>query len=111
MVRLTVLYNLQPYIDEEEFLEWRLTEHQNSNAAMPGVIRTDFAKIERSHPAEASPPYRFMTTVDWPDMDTFLASFYASNVQAGLEKNMEMLSNPIFLVSEILTSETTKEAN
>ena len=46
MVRLTVLYNLPEGADENAFLEWRLGEHQQENASMEGVIRTDFARID-----------------------------------------------------------------
>ncbi|MFN8455976.1 MAG: hypothetical protein U0401_15140 [Anaerolineae bacterium] len=106
MIRLTVLYNLQPYVDEEEFLHWRLTEHQQANAAIPGVIRTDFGRIDEAWPPGARPPYRFMTTADWPDMESFKAGFYDPEVQAGLQKNLELLSDPVFLISEILTSDS-----
>jgi hypothetical protein len=110
MIRLTVLYNLKPYVDEEEFLKWRLGEHQHSNASMPGVLRTDFARVEGVWPEGARAPYRFMTTADWPDMASFRAAFYDPQALAALEKNLEMLSDPIFLVSEILVNQTV-EAN
>ena len=102
MIRLTVLYNLKPYVDEEEFLQWRLGEHQKSNASMRGVIRTDFGRVDDAWPTSASSPHRFMTTVDWPDRESFEDGFYDEEVQAGLEKNLEMLSDPVFMISEIL---------
>jgi hypothetical protein len=105
MVRLTVLYNLSSNTNEEEFLKWRLTEHQSSNLAIEGVVRTDFAHIDAAWPEETKPPYRFMTTVDWPDRESFQKGFYAPGVQADMKKNLEMLSNPIFLISEILIEE------
>jgi len=105
MIRLTVLYNLKPYIDEDEFLQWRLTEHQKLNGSMKGVIRTDFARINQAVLSKDQPPYRFMTTVDWPDMESFNEGFYDPDVQSGLEKNLEMLSDPLFLISEIMTGE------
>jgi hypothetical protein len=108
MIRLTVLYNLKPFVDEEEFLKWRLGAHQQSNAAMPGVLRTDFARIEGVWPDGAPVPYRFMTTADWPDMASFRAAFYEPQALAALEKNLEMLSDPIFLVSEILVNQTVE---
>ena len=108
MIRLTVLYNLQPYVDEQEFLEWRLTDHQESNMGMPGVLRSDFARIEDSFPDGSTPPYRFMTTADWPDMETFKATFYSEESQAGLEENLKMLKEPVFLISEILIHETNQ---
>lgn len=46
MIRLTALYNLSAHIDEDEFLRWRLTEHQNSNMQIEGVVRADFGRPE-----------------------------------------------------------------
>ena len=105
MIRLTVLYNLSPDTDEEEFLKWRLTEHQDANLAIEGVVRTDFSRIDEVWPEGAKPPYRFVTTLDWPDMESFKKGFYDPEVQAGLEKNLKILSNPVFLISEILISQ------
>lgn len=68
MVRLTVLYNLAPGQDEQEFLRWRLGTHQHENATQPGVLRTDFGMAVHAWPADTTPPYRFMTTAEWPDM-------------------------------------------
>jgi len=102
MIRLTVLYNLSPDTDEEEFLKWRLTEHQDANLAIPGVMRTDFSRIDLAWPEGTQPPYRFMTTLDWSDMQSFKKGFYDPEAQAGLKQNLKMLSNPIFLISEVL---------
>ena len=74
MIRLTVLYNLPEGTAEAEFLRWRLGEHQAENAAMPGVIHTDFGRIDErwtfDNPKE-KPPYRFMTIAEWPDRASF----------------------------------------
>jgi hypothetical protein len=105
MIRLTVLYNLSADTDEVEFLKWRLTEHQSSNLAIEGIVRTDFARIDAAWPLEVKPTYRFMTTMDWPDRESFQKGFYAPEVQADMKKNMEMLSDPIYLISEILVEE------
>ena len=110
MIRLTVLYNLQPHIDEAEFLEWRLTEHQKNNMSIPGVIRSDFARIDQAWPDDATPPHRFMTTADWPDMESFQNDFYDSGFQAGLQENLKMLKDPVFLISEVLIHETKEKA-
>jgi hypothetical protein len=45
MVKLTVIYTLPENADHEEFLKWRTTEHQESNMAVPGVIKSDFYAI------------------------------------------------------------------
>ncbi|MCG8352522.1 MAG: hypothetical protein MI924_32555 [Chloroflexales bacterium] len=107
MIRLTVLYNLQPYVDEKEFLEWRLTRHQQANMSVPGVIRSDFARIEQAWPDEAhSPLYQFMTTADWPDMESFQNAFYDPAYQESLRENLKILKDPLLLISEILIEET-----
>lgn len=105
MIRLTLLYNLPDDADEAEFLRWRLGEHQADNAAVPGVIRTDFARVDeqwtRANP-HAPAPYRFMTTVEWPDRETFEQSFY-STPREEWEQNFKIMKDPIFLISEVLT--------
>lgn len=106
MIRLTVLYNLADDQDEDKFLEWRLTEHQADNASMPGVLRTDFARVGESWPPGTTPPYRFMTTADWPDKETFEAAFYDPAEQAALKENLKLLKDPVFFISEILVSES-----
>ena len=106
MIRLTVLYNLQPYVDEKEFLEWRLTDHQKENMSIGSVLRSDFARIEASFPDGIEPPYRFMTTADWPDMESFRANFYDPEYQVSLRENLKLLKEPVFLVSEILVDES-----
>lgn len=107
MIRLTVLYNLPEGADEAAFLEWRLGEHQEENASMEGVMRTDFARVsERWTPEnfQAAPPHRFMTTADWPDRASFEKAFYDIKEQAALLENLKKLADPVFLVSEILIS-------
>ncbi len=105
MIRLTVLYNLAPDRDEDEFLRWRLSEHQETNAGIPGVIRTDFARTVSAWPDSATPKYRFVTTADWPDWESFRAGFYDPDVQAALREDVKMLQDPTFLVSEILVAQ------
>ncbi len=104
MIRLTVLYNLPPDADEEAFLRWRLTDHQAANASISGVLRTDFARIDAAWPEGAKPPYRFMTLVEWPDRERFEKGFNDPALQASMRDNLKLLADPIFLISEILTS-------
>ncbi|MCC6617323.1 MAG: hypothetical protein IT320_27870 [Anaerolineae bacterium] len=102
MIRLTVMYNLPPGSDEEGFLDWRMGEHQDSNSSMPGVLRTDFARVDYRWPGQAQPPYRFMTIAEWPDRETFERGFYDPQVQLELEENLKKIDNPLFMISEIL---------
>jgi hypothetical protein len=105
MIRLTVLYNLPPEQDEDEFLQWRLGEHQSANMSIEGVIASQFHKVF-GDAGGAEPAYRFMTTVDWPDRESFEKGFYDPRVQAELDENLEKISDPLFLVSECLVSES-----
>ena len=104
MIRLTVMYNLPPGSDEAEFLRWRLGEHQAANAAAPGVLRTDFAIVESALPHVAPARHRFMTIAEWPDRATFEAAFYAPDALEALERHLAKLDDPVFLISEVLTS-------
>ena len=104
MIRLTVLYNLQPDIDEERFLEWRLTEHQQSNSSAEGVVHTDFSLNTLAWPPDTVPRYRFMTTAEWPDMKSFEEAFYEPSFQAALQKNLKKLRDPVFLIGNVLAN-------
>jgi hypothetical protein len=106
LIRLTVLYNLPPDQDEDEFLEWRLGEHQSANMSIEGVVASEFHKV-LDGAAGAAPTYRFLTTLDWPDRESFEKGFYDPRVQAELEENLEKISNPVFLVSECLVRESS----
>lgn len=110
MIRLTVLYNLAPDQDEQTFLAWRLGEHQQENASQPGVLHTDFGMAVGAWPDGAPIPYRFMTTADWPDMESFRAAFYSDEQQESLRANRPVMGDAIFLVTEILTSTTPPQA-
>jgi len=104
MVRLTVLYNLPPGSDEDAFLRWRLGEHQQANAAAPGVLRTDFAVLESAWPRGAPPRHRFMTIAEWPDRESFERAFYEPDALARFQANLEKLDDPVFLVGEVLAT-------
>jgi hypothetical protein len=103
LIRLTVLYNLPPGQDEEEFLEWRLGEHQSANMAIEGVTASQFHRMLED--GDAEPAYRFMTTVDWPDRESFERGFYNPQVQTDLKENLKKISDPLFLVSECIVEE------
>lgn len=104
MIRLTVLYDLPAGASEDEFLEWRISEHQESNESMPGVVRTDFARIVESWPDGSLPAYRFQTTADWIDRESFEAGFRNNKAQTRLRENLKRLGAHTFFVSEILVA-------
>jgi hypothetical protein len=106
MIRLTILYNLASDDDEEEFLKWRLGEYKQTNLEIEGVVRTDFARIDRAWPDGADTPYRFMTTMDWPDAESFERGFFDPQVQADLDEDMKRLRDSVFLISEILDDQS-----
>jgi hypothetical protein len=99
MVKLTVLYNLPPEMDEAEFVKWRLEKHQGENASKPGVVRTDFA-IAVNEPDGSPPRYRFITEAWYNTMDELKASFYGEETQAELAKAGEWCKDRLFLLSE-----------
>lgn len=51
------------------------------------------------------PPYRFQTTVDWPDRDSFEKGFYDDSVQEKLSENLKRLGEHAFIVSEVLVED------
>jgi len=107
MVKLTVIYNLPPGADHEEFLKWRTTEHQEGNMSMPGIIKSDFYVIESSWQRKEA-PYRYMTEAYFPDMVTFEKTFFDPGYQAALAKSLERIADPLFLISEEVISEVAK---
>jgi hypothetical protein len=104
MIKLTVLYNLPPGANHEEFLEWRTGPHQRSNVQMPGLLKTDFYAIYAS--LEGPPSYQYITELYFPDQATFEKAFFDEDFQAGLDKSLERVAAPVFLISrEVLTQE------
>ena len=104
MVKLTVIYNLLPGADHEEFLKWRTTVHQRENMSMPGLIKSDFYVVKRAWKKE-EPPYRYMTEAYFPDMEAFEKTFFDPDYQAALAKSLERIADPLFLISEEVISE------
>ena len=107
MVKLTVIYNLPPGADHEEFLKWRTTEHQEDNMSMPGIIKSDFYVIESSWQRKEA-PYRYMTEAYFPDMETFEKTFFDPDYQAKLAISLKRIADPLFLISEEVISEVAK---
>jgi hypothetical protein len=99
MIKLTVMYNLPPGADHEAFMRWRTGEHQADNAAMPGLIKTDFYVITDTYGREA-PPYRYLTEAYFPDRETFRHAFYDPEYQVGLQESLKRIADPLFLISE-----------
>lgn len=106
MIKVTVLYNLPPGTDEEEFVRWRTTVHHSANVARPGVIRSDFYRVIGTpmvgpdRPASDAPPYRFMTESWWPDLESFRRSWEDPAEQARLIPAFARIADPLCLVSE-----------
>ncbi len=107
MVKLTVVYNLPPGADHEEFLKWRTTTHQKENMAIPGVVKTDFYVIKSAWKKDRA-PYRYMTEAYFPDMETFQTTFYDPDYQAALAKSLERIADPLFLISEEVITEIAR---
>lgn len=98
MVKLTVMYNLPDGADHEAFLKWRTGPHQQSNASMSGVIKTDFYVAKATQLGE--PAYRYITEAYFETMADLEASFFSEQAQAKLQEDLERIENPVFLISE-----------
>ena len=104
MVKLTVIYDLPPGADHEEFLKWRTTTHQKENMSVPGVIKSDFYAIKKVWKKETM-PYRYVTEAYYPDMETFEKSFFDVDYQLELAESLKRIAEPLFLISEEVISE------
>jgi hypothetical protein len=105
VIRLYVMYNLGSTLDEKEFVAWRLSDHQKSNLSLPGVLKVDFSRFEESWPAGTKPRHQFVTTMDWPDRESFDKAFYDEDFQNQLKGDLDTMNDPVFLVSEVLVNE------
>jgi len=108
VVKVTVLYNLPPDTDEEEFVKWRTTTHHEANITRPGVVRSDFYRISGTpllgpeRPASQSAPYQFMTEAYYETMESFESSWNDPEEQARLLPAVAKIVDSVFLVSEEL---------
>ena len=109
LIKLTVMYTLPPGASHEEFMTWRTTEHQKDNMSQPGVLKSDFYVIKNAWKLNEL-PYRYMTEVWYPDMETFEKSFFDPDYQVELAKSLERIANPMFLISEEVISEAAQPA-
>lgn len=108
MIKLTVMYNLPPNADHDEFIRWRTTEHQAENMAIPGLIKSDFYVVREAWQREDL-PYRYITEAYFPDMETFRNSFFDLEYQASLAESLKLIADPLFLISEEVMSESVEK--
>ena len=108
MVKVTVLYNLPPGTDEDDFIRWRMTTHHSANISRPGVVRADFYRvigkpaIGAGQPAAGTAPYRFITESYWESIESFETSWNDPDEQARLVPAVAKISDALFLVSDEL---------
>ena len=98
MVKLTVLYNLPAGADHAAFLAWRSGPHQASNAAAPGVLKTDFYRALETQ--LGAPRYRYVTEAYFETLADLEAAFFTEEAQRQLEEDSKNIENPVFLISE-----------
>jgi hypothetical protein len=108
MVKLTVMYNLPPGADHEEFMRWRTGEHQEENIRIPGLIKTDFYVVRDAWNSSTT-PYRYITEAYWPDMESFENAFFDPQYQKSLAESLKKISDPLFLISNEVLSTVVKE--
>ena len=108
MIKLTVMYNLPPGADHEDFIRWRTTEHQAENMSIPGIIKSDFYVVKEAWNLEEL-PYRYITEAYFPDMKTFQDSFFDPEYQKKLTESLKLISDPLFLISEEVINQSADE--
>lgn len=79
MFKVTVMYNLSAGADHEEFMLWRMTEHQAHNAAGEGVVRTDFYVADNT--PLGAPKFRYITEVYYRTRDDLERDFLSPESQ------------------------------
>lgn len=102
MVKLTVLYNLPDQADHGEFMKWRTTTHQTSNASMPKVLKTDFYVARPTQMGR--PAYTYITEAYFESLADLEAAFFSAEAQDKLQDDLKRIHDPIFLVSEEVVS-------
>ena len=106
MVKLTVMYNLPDGADHEVFMKWRTGPHQQNNAAVPGVVKTDFYVAKATQLGE--PAYRYITEAYFKTMADLETSFFSEQAQAKLKDDIKRIKDPVFLISEeVLTTDNS----
>lgn len=98
MVKLTVLYNLPPDSDHDEYVDWRTTTHQRENASVPGVLKTDFYIAEPTPLGD--PKYRYITEAYFESMADLEAAIFNEDSLAKLREDVKRIADSVFLVSE-----------
>jgi hypothetical protein len=98
------MYNLPPDADHDEFIKWRTTTHQKENMSLSGIIKSDFYVIRRAWQLDET-PYHYLTEAYFPDMQTFEKTFFDPEYQSRLAKSLELITDPLFLISEEVISE------
>ena len=98
MVKLTVLYNLPDGADPDAYLRWRTTTHQEANASVPGVLKTDFYVAKDT--VLGTPKYRYITEAYFATMADLEAAVLTDEARARTQANLHRIADPVFLVSE-----------
>jgi hypothetical protein len=71
---------------------------------MPGVLRTDFY-VARETPM-GPPRYRYITEAYFATRADLDAAFFTDAAQAKLQRDLERIADPVFLISdEVVSSE------
>ena len=73
--------------------------------SLPGLIKSDFYIVKQAWPGEGEPPYRYMTEVYFPDMETFQRAFFDPDYQKKLAESLKLIADPLFLISEEMLSQ------
>ena len=102
MIRLTILFTLKPYVDEEAFLNWQVEEYQKIKVKRLGVIHADFGRTISVVGAAEVSYHQFITAFDWNDRESFEQGFFDRRFQVDFLDKLRVLSESTVIVSETL---------
>lgn len=111
MIRLTILFTLKPYVDEEAFLSWQTNEYREIGASELGVIHADFGRILQVDADGETSFYQFVATFDWRDRESFERGFSADRFHLDFVEKLKVLSETTLLVSEIVTPDGEEQSD
>jgi len=103
MIKLTVMYNLPPEADPEEYLKCALQITKRKICLCRVSSKSDFYAVKSSWKRDDL-PYRYLTEAYYPDMETFEKSFFDPEYQVALAKSLERITDALFLISEEVIS-------
>lgn len=107
MVRVTLFYDLGPFLDEDAFYAWHAglllracsVDSAETLGRVDRVPTISGGPVRRDLSAEHSVPRGFVTTLDWSDETSFREVFYGPAFQGTLQRIEAIARSSLVLLS------------